>query len=270
METFEDRVAVITGGGGLLGRGMAVAFAAAGMDVVVADIDLAKAEATAAEVTSAGRRGIAVRTDVTDAASVASLAEVAYRELGAVHLLCNNAGAAVLKPFEELTLDDWHHVMSVQFDGVLHGVHTFLPRLIAQGGERHIVNTASMSGVGLADLRGLNAPYVTAKFAVVGLTEVMAPSLAPFGIGASVLCPGLTVHDPAALKGVTLPMASATWYQDNMLDADDVAAEVLHGVRENRLHIFPHRAGLGEVEGRHAKLLAGFDQAARTSPPVGA
>jgi NAD(P)-dependent dehydrogenase (short-subunit alcohol dehydrogenase family) len=268
MDTFEDRVAVITGGGGLLGRAMAVAFARAGMHVVAADIRQDAAEATAALVEAEGRRGIAVVTDVTSVESVAALADTAFGELGAVHLLCNNAGAAVLKPFEELTLDDWHRVLSIQFDGVLHGVHTFLPRLLAQPGERHIVNTASMSGVGLADMRELNAPYVTAKFAVVGLTEVMAPSLAKHGIGVSVLCPGFTVADPVAMKDGPFVMPSAAWYQHNLLGADAVADEVLHGVREGRLHIFPHRAGLGEVEGRHAKLLAGFEQAARTSPAV--
>ena len=143
----------------------------------------------------------------------------------------------------------------------------FLPRLLAQGGERHIVNTSSMSGVGRADLRALNAPYVTAKFAVVGLSEVMAPSLAEHGIDVSVLCPGFAVADPESWT--SFPMPSAAWYEHNLLGADDVATEVVHGIRERRLHIFPHRAGRGEVEGRHARLIEGFDQAARTSRPLG-
>jgi NAD(P)-dependent dehydrogenase (short-subunit alcohol dehydrogenase family) len=264
VNAFEGKTAVITGGGGLLGRGMALAFAREGMSVVVADLDEGRARATAKEVEALGVRAIAVRTDVTDRASFAELADRAYAEFGAVHVLCNNAGTAVLKRFEDLTYDDWDRVLAVQFGGVLNGVQTFLPRLIAQGGERHVVNTSSMSGVGRADLRTFNAPYVTAKFAVVGLTEVMAPALAEHGIGVSVLCPGYTVPDPAAVT--TFPMPSAAWYEHNLLGTDAVAQEVVHGIREERLYIFPHRAGLGEVVGRHERILEGFAQAALTSP----
>ncbi|HEX5586785.1 MAG TPA: SDR family NAD(P)-dependent oxidoreductase [Acidimicrobiia bacterium] len=264
VDTFDGKTAVITGGGGLLGRGMALAFAREGMHVVVADLDEARARATADGVEALGARAIAVQTDVTDRASVAALADRAFGEFGAVHLLCNNAGTAVLKRFEDLVYDDWDRVLAVQLGGVLNGVQSFLPRLIEQGGDRHIVNTSSMSGVGRADLRVFNAPYVTAKFAVVGLTEVMAPALAEHGIGVSVLCPGYTVPDPAGVT--TFPMPSAAWYEHNLLDADAVAREVLHGIREERLYIFPHRAGLREVEGRHERLREGFAQAARTSP----
>jgi len=266
MHEFAGRCAVITGGGGLLGRGMARAFAQAGMNVVVADIDETAAVATAAEVNVIGSTAVPVPTDVTDPVSMEKLADRAYREFGAVHVLCLNAGAAVLKPFVELTRPDWERVLSVQFNGVLNGVLTFLPRLREQGGDRHIVNTASMSGVGRADLRARNAPYVTAKFAVVGLTEVMAAPLAELGIGVSVLCPGYTVPDPAQVS--TLAMPSAAWYEHNLLTPEQVAAEVLHAIREGRLYIFPHRAGRGEVEDRHQQLMEGFDQAARTSPPM--
>jgi NAD(P)-dependent dehydrogenase (short-subunit alcohol dehydrogenase family) len=270
VKDFEGRTAVITGGGGLLGRGMAAAFAREGMNVVVADLNEENARATADSVNAIGTRGVAVRTDVTDRASMDALAARAYDEFGAVHVVCNNAGAAVLKPFVDLTAADWDLVMGVQFNGVLNGILSFLPRLVEQGGDRHIVNTSSMSGVGRADLRSLNAPYVTAKFAVVGLTEVMAPSLAEHGIGVSVLCPGLTVADPEAVRAAgVFPIPSAQWYEHNMLPTEAVADEVVHGIREERLYIFPHRAGRGEVEGRHERLLEGFEQAARTSPPMG-
>jgi NAD(P)-dependent dehydrogenase (short-subunit alcohol dehydrogenase family) len=268
MDQFEGRNAVITGGGGLLGRAMATTFAGLGMNVLVADLSLEKAKATADAVAATGARGIAVSVDVTNRGAMDGLAARAYDELGSVQVLCNNAGTAVLKPFEQLTYQDWDRVFNVQFYGVLNGVQAFLPRLIEQGGDRHIVNTSSMSGVGRADLRLLNAPYVTAKFAVVGLTEVMAPSLAPHGIGVSVLCPGYTVADPSAVT--TFPMPSASWYEHNLLPPQPVADEVVHGIRENRLYIFPHRAGRGEVEGRHQRIVEAFDQAERTSPPVDA
>ncbi|MGE0878758.1 MAG: SDR family NAD(P)-dependent oxidoreductase [Acidimicrobiia bacterium] len=268
---FAGRTAVITGGGGLLGRGMATAFARAGMNVVVADLDADAALATVdvARVLGSAARLMATAADVTDPESMRQLADATYEAFGEVNVLCLNAGLAILKPFEQLTRDDWHRVLDVQFGGVLNGVLEFLPRLIAQGGDRHIVATSSMSGVGRADLRSLNAPYVTAKFAVVGLTEVMEPALRPHGIGVSVLCPGMTVADPPALRESNVwAMPSAAWYRDNLLDEYQVGEEVLHGIREGRTHIFPHRSGRAEVDDRHAMLSAAFDAAERTSPPI--
>lgn len=258
--------AVITGGGGLLGRAMAIAFAREGRDIVLADIDAARLESAAAAVAAEGQEALAVITDVADPAAMDALADAAFARFGRVDRLCLNAGLAILKPFEELQREDWNKVLGVQFGGVLNGVLSFLPRLIAEGGDRHVVIVSSMSGVGRADLRLLNAPYVTAKFAAVGLTEVMAPSLAPHGVGVSVLCPGMTVADPDALRDGPWRMPSAAWYQDNLLDAGQVAAEVLSGIAEKRLYIFPHRAGRDEVLGRHERLMEGFAQAEVTSP----
>ncbi|MET0379255.1 MAG: SDR family NAD(P)-dependent oxidoreductase [Spongiibacteraceae bacterium] len=268
MQELKHRCAVITGGAGLLGRAMALRFAREGMNVVVSDLRKDAAEAVADEVRKLGVKAIGVGTDVANADSVDQLAERAYAEFGAVHLLCNNAGAVRLKPFVELTRDDWQLVFGVQFNGVLNGIQTFMPRLIAQGGESHIVNTSSMSGVGVPDMRQLNAPYVTAKFAVVGLTEVMAASLAEHNIGVSVLCPGFTVADPDGFDPKNFLMPAAAWYRDNLLPPEAVADEVVHGVRENRLHIFPHRAGRSEVQARHDKLMHAFDQAEKTSWPL--
>ena len=267
--------AVVTGGGGLLGRGLVTHLAATGMDVVVSDLDAAAAEEVAQVARDAGVRAVSVATDVSDRGAVDALAERAFAEFGRVGVLCNNAGLAVIKPVTELTREDWDAVLGVQLHGVLNGVTAFLPGLLAQGGESHVVNVASMSGVGRADLRERNAPYVTAKFAVVGLTEAMAGPLAEHGIHLSVLCPGLSVADPAQMAAAfadprtagTL-MGSALWYRDNVLSSDQVAAETIVGVRERRLHIFPARAGRQEVLDRNERLMADFDLAERTSPPL--
>jgi NAD(P)-dependent dehydrogenase (short-subunit alcohol dehydrogenase family) len=258
---------VITGGGGLLGRGLALAFARRGASVVVADLNGAAARAVAAEVAAVpGARGLAAAADVTDRASMDALAETACDAFGAVRVLCNNAGTVILKPFPELTPQDWTRVLDVQLRGVLNGIYAFLPRLIAQPERSHIVNTSSMSGVGRADLRVGNAPYVTAKFAVTGLSEVMRPALAEHNIGVSVLCPGFTRADPGNVTSFPLP--SADWYRDNLLSPDQVAQETITGITENRLHIFPHRAGRQEVIDRHHLLLQAFEAAALTSPPL--
>lgn len=265
---LKGSTAVVTGAGGLLGRAMCLAFAREGMDVVVSDLDADGAQETADLVAATGRRAVSVTIDVSDRAAVEDLAATAYDAFGRVNLLVNNAGLAVMKPFAELTYEDWDRVFGVQFGGVLNGVQAFLPRMLGQGDSfRYIVNVASMSGVGRADLRTFNAPYVAAKFAVVGLTETMAPALEEAGVGASVLCPGLTLADPTAISGVELP-PSAAWYGDNALTPEPVAEETVRAIVEKRLHIFPHRAGRQEVIDRHSKLLEGFDQADRTSPPM--
>jgi NAD(P)-dependent dehydrogenase (short-subunit alcohol dehydrogenase family) len=265
VRDFTGLVVVVTGAGGLLGRGMAGAFAGVGAHVIAADLDFAAAEACADLARARGVEALAVRTDVTSCDSVDELASTAFAWRGAVHVLCNNAGRTILKPFRDQTAQDWDAVLGVQFHGVLNSILSFMPRLIPQTDDSHIVNVASMSGVGLASMREINAPYVTAKHAVVGLSEVMAPSLALDGIGVSVLCPGWTVADPTGEVPFRTP--SARHYQHNVLGTEDVAQEVLHGIRESRLHIFPHRAGRREVEARHQLLMHGFDQAERTSPP---
>lgn len=265
---FEGGCAVITGGSGLLGDAMARAFAREGMDVVVADINAEAMARTVAAVEALGRSAIAVHTDVSRPEQMDALADAAWERFGKVNLLCLNAGVARLKPVLEMDRADWDAVLGPQFHGVMNGIHSFLKRMAAQEGERHIVVTSSMSGVGRADWRSLNAPYVTAKFAVAGLVEVLGPPLAEAGMGISVLCPGMSVADPEAMRGREWPMASAAFYADNLLSAGQVADEVVHGVREGRLHIFPHRKGRDEVLARHALLMKGFDQAERTSPPI--
>jgi NAD(P)-dependent dehydrogenase (short-subunit alcohol dehydrogenase family) len=268
MLELDSGCVVVTGGGGLLGRGLALAFARRGASVVVADINRTTAEAVAAEVTTLpGARGLAVTADVTDRASMDALAAAAADAFGAVRVLCNNAGTAIVKPFAELTAQDWRRVLDIQLWGVLNGTYAFLPRLIAQPERSHIVNTSSMSGVGRADLRAGNAPYVAAKFAVTGLSEVMRPALAEHDIGVSVLCPGFTRADPAS-SITSFPLPSADWYRDNLLSPDQVAEETITGILEDRSHIFPHRAGRQEVTDRHRLLLRAFDQAGRTSPPL--
>lgn len=267
MVPLDSGCVVITGGGGLLGRGLALAFARRGASVVVADLNGAAARAVAAEVAAVpGARGLAVTADVAERASMDALAETAADAFGAVRVLCNNAGTVILKPFAELTPQDWTRVLDIQLWGVLNGTYAFLPGLIAQAERCHIVNTSSMSGVGRADLRAGNAPYVTAKFAVAGLSEVMRPALAEHNIGVSVLCPGFIRADPGNVTSFPLP--SADWYRDNVLSPDQVAEETITGIMEDRLHIFPHRAGRQEVIDRHDLLLRAFDAAALTSPPL--
>jgi NAD(P)-dependent dehydrogenase (short-subunit alcohol dehydrogenase family) len=281
MQELKDRVAVVTGGGSGIGAALARALAAEGMDVVVADIEMAGAEQVADDVRAAGRRGLAVQVDVSRQDSVEALAERCYRELGGCHLLCNNAGVFVVGSIQSRTARDWEWVLGVNLWGVVYGVLAFLPRMLAQPGEKHIVNTASISGLIPIPSVGV---YATAKYAVVGLSEHLRMDLARHAIGVSVLCPGGVLtqilrserNRPAALGGA--PAVSAEDLQqmsagtarreDEMQPPEAIAAAVLDGIRANDPYILTHPHYRRRVEARCAELMRGFDRAhARASSP---
>lgn len=168
---FNGKVAVITGAGSGMGRALAVRCAAEGMHVLAADIEDAALTET---VTLAGHDAIGVRTDVADAGSVAALADTAFDTFGAVHLLCNNAGVFQGGLLWERTVADWEWVLGVNVWGIIHGIRSFVPRMIAQGGEGHVVNTSSLAGL---VSNAYSGPYTTSKFAALAITEALAHDL---------------------------------------------------------------------------------------------
>jgi NAD(P)-dependent dehydrogenase (short-subunit alcohol dehydrogenase family) len=183
VEAVQGKVAVVTGGGSGIGRGLCLALADAGADVVVADIEQDAAEKVAAEVAERGRRALPVRTDVSDWASVQALADATYDELGRADIVCNNAGVFLLGSVADMVVEDWRWVLDVNVMGVVHGVHAFLPRMLEAGQGGHFVNTGSVASL------GGGGPYGTSKAAVLSISETLANELAPSGIGVSVLCP---------------------------------------------------------------------------------
>ncbi len=187
MDEFRDRVAVVTGGASGIGRAMAERFAAAGMRLVLADVEEEALATTAAELASSGTPVLGVPADVASAGDVETVRDRALSAFGAVHVVCNNAGVGG-GGIVDAPLELWHWVLGVNLYGVVHGVHTFLPLLLEQD-EGHIVNTASLAGLG--GVAGLGV-YCTSKFAVVGLSESLHYDLAARGsaVGVSVLCPG--------------------------------------------------------------------------------
>jgi len=190
MKDVKGRVAVITGGASGIGRGMAESFAAAGMKVVLADVDADRLAQVARELEKTGAEVLPVKTDVSRQVEVDELARRALDAFGAVHVVCNNAGVAHGGvPTWESTLHDWEWIVGVNLMGVVHGVRTFTPLLLEQG-EGHIVNTASMAGL-ISGAR--NALYGVTKHAVVALSEALFNELAAQGqsrVRVSVLCPG--------------------------------------------------------------------------------
>jgi len=189
MKDFRDKVAVVTGGASGIGRAMVDRFAAAGMAVVVADVEATALAAVERELGARGATVLAVRSDVSKAADVDALAAAALERFGGVHVLCNNAGVSVGGPMWEHTLDDWTWVLGVNLWGVIHGIRAFVPIMLRQNEPAHVVNTASLAGLSSTPFLGV---YNATKHAVVTLSETLAQELALVGapVHVSVLCPG--------------------------------------------------------------------------------
>jgi NAD(P)-dependent dehydrogenase (short-subunit alcohol dehydrogenase family) len=175
VNDLEGRVAVVTGGGGGIGRALGEELLAEGMRLVLADV---QADLLASTVAELGERGevLGVPTDVTEAASVETLADATYDRFGACHLLVNNAGvgAPSSTPWET-TPNDWRWVHGVNVMGVVHGVLAFVPRMIEGGEEGHVVNTSSGDG-GIEPLPTASV-YAASKAAVTTFTECLASQL---------------------------------------------------------------------------------------------
>jgi NAD(P)-dependent dehydrogenase (short-subunit alcohol dehydrogenase family) len=193
MRQFKGKTAVITGAGSGIGEAVAHRLGAAGMSVVVADVDQDAADRVCRDLQAMGIPALAVHTDVSSQDSLDRLADAAWSAFGSVDLLCNNAGvvpAGRFRPVWDYPLEDWQWALDVNLMGVVHGLRAFVPRMLAQGTEGHIVTTASVAG--LVSGSG-SAVYSTGKHAAVRVTEALYASLAEMDapIGVTLLCPGL-------------------------------------------------------------------------------
>ena len=270
MKTFQDRVAVITGGASGLGRAMAQRFARAGMKIVLADVQADALEKTRAEFERAGTPVIAVRTDVSKGADVRALADQAYRDFGAVHVLCNNAGVAPGGTIWEQSEKDWEWVMGVNVWGVIHGIREFVPRMIAQDSEGHVVNTASVAG--LLSPPGM-ASYCVSKHSVVTMTECLHQDLVAAGskLKAAVLCPAYVPTNiadsernrPALLREDRKISETDRQREERLrhavqsgrISAEQVADIVFQAVEDDRFYILPHQKIKPAIEARMQDIL---------------
>lgn len=176
MKELRDRVAVVTGGAGGIGLELARAFVAEQMAVVIADVEEAALAASVHHLASGGGQVVGVPTDVSDLSSVQHLANSVYEQFGACHVLCNNAGVgAPSAKVWATTPNDWQWVMGVNLSGVIHGILSFVPRMLEGGQEGHIVNTSSPDGP-IAPLPTASV-YAASKAAVSALTECLAAQL---------------------------------------------------------------------------------------------
>ena len=267
MERLADRVAVVTGAASGIGRALAATLANERMKVVMADVEATALDTAAAAVRVKAPAVLALRVDVSRAEDVERLARETYAAFGAAHVVCNNAGVAVIGAVHEHSLADWQWVMGVNLWGVIHGVRAFVPRMLAGGDEGHIVNTASMAGLSTAPFMSV---YDVTKHGVVALSESMFKEFESTGapIGVSVVCPGLIntsiMHSsrnrPAELaeEGKAGPMAQA--FGQGLADRltrgyppSEVADQVLRGIREKRFYVVPAQPEVREAATIRAK-----------------
>jgi NAD(P)-dependent dehydrogenase (short-subunit alcohol dehydrogenase family) len=269
MDDFTGKVAVITGGASGIGRAMADRFAREGMRIVIADVEQAALAAAERDLRAAGADVLAVKCDVSKRGDVQALAKATLDRFGAVHILCNNAGVVAYRPSWELTLEDWRWVIGVNLMGAVYGVQAFVPIMLRQGDECHIVNTASIAGL-LANSG--SAPYDASKFGVVALTETLYHELQMAGgkVGVSVLCPGLVKtqileadrNRPAGpLSDEALPVGMTREIMRTVMamgiPASKVADDVFEAIRARTVYILPHPEFRQVVQKRAEAIAAG-------------
>jgi NAD(P)-dependent dehydrogenase (short-subunit alcohol dehydrogenase family) len=264
-DPFRGRVAVVTGGAAGIGLAMARAFAARGAKLALADIDRAALARAERELGAEGAEVVGLEADVTRRESMLALADAVFARYGAVHLLCNNAGIALLGPLVGADPGEWRKAMDVNFWGVVHGIDAFLPRMLAAGEGGHVVNTASMAG--LVGMQGLGI-YCATKFAVVGLSESLRRELEPRGIGVSLLCPMMVDtkigENSARALGRESPGAPPPGMalQGGVIAADEVARRVVRAIETGAFYVFTHPEQR-EILRRHAARQAeAFDAGA--------
>jgi NAD(P)-dependent dehydrogenase (short-subunit alcohol dehydrogenase family) len=266
MKALGGKVAVVTGAGSGIGRELALACAREGMRVALADVD-APGMAETARLLGDSAQTISVRCDVSRAGEVEDLAAKTFGRFGAAHLLFNNAGVAVCGPAWTTTAEEWQWVLGVNVMGVAHGIRAFVPRMLAQGDECHVVNTASAAG--LISVAG-SSVYCVSKHAVVTLSECLAHELAREGarIGVSVLCPAFVptaIHDSARNRPAELatdnPLGAPYARQvkkaveSGRISAAEVARITLEAVKAGTFYVIPHQKIKALVEVRMQDIL---------------
>lgn len=292
MKDIRGKAAVVIAGGNGIGRSIALALADEGASVVIADIQQAAAQAVADEVVQRGCRSLAVQTNVTKLEELQTLADAAYAEFGTVDILVNNAGVAV-RPFRAIwdtRYSDFEYMINTNVWGLIHGIHAFVPRMREQPGEKHMVNTSSMSA--LYKVPGM-ATYTMTKFAVDGMSEVIREELAADNFGVTVLYPGLVNTGAAKESGKLRPQADqmgdanvrpyhsyaeergeklgsdvgagrgivqliGAGETSRPIEPERVGPMVVKAIKANRPYCMTHPAPVGGIEARAAALLDGY------------
>jgi NAD(P)-dependent dehydrogenase (short-subunit alcohol dehydrogenase family) len=250
------QVAVVTGAASGIGAALARGFAERGVRLVLADVREAPLQKTAESITSVDT--LMVPTDVRDPAALDALADDTLRRYGRVDIICNNAGVTPAQlPIWEQPVQAWKWVLDVALFGVIYGMRSFVPRLVAQG-SGYVLNTASVGGLCPLPMLG---PYNAAKHAVIGLSETLHEELrtvAP-GVGVGVLCPGW-VETELVSSSITNappgldPVASGTQPPTGGMSPEELARRAFNGIEAGRLHLITHPESFVRVRDRIASV----------------
>jgi NAD(P)-dependent dehydrogenase (short-subunit alcohol dehydrogenase family) len=273
MKDFEGKVAVVTGGASGIGLAMASRFAQEGMKVVIGDVESGALESAVARLRQQEFEVHGVITDVSDPSSVDNLAQETLERFGKVHIVCNNAGVGGSRAQRvwKASLHDWMWTLGVNLWGVIHGVRTFVPIMIEQDEEGHVVNTASVAGL----VQG-NRPYSVSKHAVVALTEALYDGLKLDGakVSASVLCPGIVTTQLSSAErnrperwknqpGQEQPpldpeivARNRKMSEETAVPPEEVAEIVLRGIKDDQFYILTHREYDGVISERMENILS--------------
>ena len=272
MRELNGKTAVITGAASGIGLELANQFGAVGMNLVLADIEIEALAAAVADLEAAGYPVLANQLDVRDLDQVRALESAARERFGNVHVLCNNAGVgaggAVADPDD---IEVWRWTIDINLWGVIYGCKTFLPGMIEHGEEAHVVNTASMAGLGSAPMMGA---YNVSKYGVVALSETLTQEMqmGKTNVGVSVLCPAFVATSiadsqrnlPAELvDAAPVPSGEMKSTMEALvaggIPTEVVGAAVLDAVRHNRFWILTHPESHAGVTGRAQQIVNGVN-----------
>jgi 3-hydroxybutyrate dehydrogenase len=198
MQQLQNKVAYITGAASGIGKEIATVFAREGAAVVIADLNPAAAESTAAELRAGGAQALGVAVDVTDEAQVEASVAQAAQAFGGIDILVSNAGIQIVHPLEALSFADWKKMLAIHLDGAFLTTRACLKRMVAQGRGGSVIY---MGSVHSKEASLLKAPYVTAKHGLIGLCKTVAKEGAAHGVRANVICPGF-VRTPLVEKQI--------------------------------------------------------------------
>jgi NAD(P)-dependent dehydrogenase (short-subunit alcohol dehydrogenase family) len=260
MNDLRGRWVVVTGSGSGIGLECARAFAAAGANIVLSDVNAASLESVRAEIAARGVRCLARPCDVASEASVQEFAAYVTSEIGAPDILLNNAGVAFLGAFMETPLEEWRRIQDVNVFGIVHCIRAFLPAMHRAGGPRKIVNVASLAGFAPAPNM---AAYAASKHAVVGLSEVLAMELDDTNVSVLVVCPGIIntaiVKVSPFSSTISEPQVQRLqqYYVRHGCHPDVVARDVVRAVRKDTSFLYTGpMARLGSTAMRISRRLA--------------
>ncbi|MCW2338427.1 NAD(P)-dependent dehydrogenase (short-subunit alcohol dehydrogenase family) [Sphingobium sp. B2D3A] len=263
MKNFAGKVAFVTGGASGIGLGMARAFLAEGMKLVIADYNQDHLDA-ARDLMTGNNATHFIRVDVTDRAALRTAAQEALDVFGKIHLLANNAGVGGGGAADDPDFEDWDRTIGINLGGVVNGCKIIVPIIKAQGEGGHVINTASMAG--MVPLPGAGA-YAASKYAVRGYTQTLRLDLAPHGIGVSCLYPGavqsalmpVPEDDSSAPPGEEGVFVKRFWAAMRAaMDPLEMGRLVVEAIRENRPHILTHSEFLPEMRAMHQDLETAF------------